>query len=114
MVPGFCRNDYKSRLTEEFSQTMELLLDRIDRSLLAVSAESLKLENAVACSKESIVSALADVCAGMHLCTSLTDKNVACEDKLTVASLDAETLGLGISAVLGGAHTFFMSEKLYI
>ena len=93
---------------------MKLLLDGIDRSLLAVSAESLELQDAVAGGKEGVVAALAYVDAGMDLGSSLTDKHVAREDELTVASLDAETLGLGISAVLGGAHTFFMSEKLYI
>ena len=114
MAPGFCRNVYKSRLTENLSPTMELLLYRIDRSFLAISAESLKAKNAVACSKKRIVAALAYIGAGMNLCASLTNQHIACENKLTVASLDAKTLGLGISAVLGGAHTFFMSEKLYI
>ena len=114
MVPGFCRNVYKSRLTENLSPTIELLLYRIDRSLFAVLAHSLESEDTVAGRKERIVAALADIGAGMDLGTSLTNQYVAREDELTVASLDAKTLGFGISAVLGGAHTFFMSEKLYI
>ena len=123
MVPGFCWNVYMLACLQKPSDRSSqpdylinalLLLHRIDRSLFAVSAESFKAKDTVACRKECVVAALAYVCAGMDLCTSLTNKHVACENKLTVSSLDAKTLGFGISAVLGGTHTFFMSEKLYI
>ena len=40
--------------------------------------------------------------------------DVAGEDELSVAALDAETLSLGIAAVLSRTHTFLMSEKLNI
>ena len=92
MVPGFCRNVYKSRLTENFSPTIELLLGGIYRSLLAVPAKSLEAKNAVACGKKGIVAALAYVCARMDPCASLTDKDIARKHKLTVASLYAKTL----------------------
>ena len=103
MVPGFCWNVYMLACLQKPSDRSSqpdylinalLLLHRIDRSFLAVSAKSLKAENTVTCSKESVVAALAYVCAGMNLCASLTNEHVACENELTVASLDAKTLGL--------------------
>ena len=42
----------------------------------------------------------------------MTDKDIACENELTVASLDAESLGLRITTVLCGTDTFFVSEEL--
>ena len=48
----------------------------------------------------------------MNVGAALTDQDVASLDELTVGALGTEALGLGIAAVLGGAHTFFMSEKL--
>ena len=34
------------------------------------------------------------------------------QNELTVSTLGAQALGLGITAILGGAHTFFMGEEL--
>ena len=65
---------------------MKLLLDGIDRSLLAVSAESLELQDAVAGGKEGVVAALAYVDAGMDLGSSLTDKHVAREPSSSICS----------------------------
>ena len=96
MVTGFCLNAYidtKAVRPNDSVRQIQLLLDGINRSLFAVSAQSLESENTVACSKEGVVAALAYVCAGMDLCTSLTNEHVACEHELTVASLDAKTLG---------------------
>ena len=42
---------------------------------------------------------------------ALTDQDVAGQNKLTVAALNAEALGLGITAVLGGAHTFLWAKN---
>ena len=89
---------------------MELLLSDllIDRDLLAVLAEMLETNGAVYESEEGIILALADVGARMDLGSALTNENVAGENELTVSTLRAETLGLGIAAVLGGAHSLFM------
>ena len=46
--------------------------------------------------------------AGMDVCAALTDKDIACENELSVRSLDTEALGLGVSAVLCRSYTFFM------
>jgi hypothetical protein len=50
----------------------------------------------------------------MNLGTTLSVKNVAGKYELTVSTLSAETLRLGISAVLRGTYTLFMSEKLKV
>ena len=50
----------------------------------------------------------------MDVRAALLNKNVACEDVLTICTLDTESFGLGITAVLRGAHTFFMSKQLDI
>ena len=42
----------------------------------------------------------------------LTDQNVAGQHELTVAALHAQTLGLRVAAVPGGANALFMGEKL--
>ena len=44
----------------------------------------------------------------------LPHQNVAGQHKLTVRPLHAETLGLGITAVLGGADALLVSEQLNV
>ena len=87
---------------------------RINRYLLAVSSDSLITDNTVNQSKQSVIAALTYVCTGMNSGTALSVKDVAGLCKLTVASLRAQSLGLGISSVLGGTYTFLMSKKLKI
>ena len=43
---------------------------------------------------------------------ALPDQDVAGQNELTVAPLHAQTLGLGVAAVAGGANALFMGEKL--
>ena len=91
-----------------------VLLDSGDADLLAVAAQTLELDLAVDQGEEGIVRTLTDVFTGMDVGTALTDEDVARENGLPVGSLHAKTLGFGITAVLGRAHTFFMSEKLNV
>ena len=65
------------------------------------------------------VSALAEeenaaIVAGVDVRTSLANQDVACQNELTVASLDTKAFGLTVTAVLGRTHTFFMSEQLNV
>ena len=48
--------------------------------------------------------------AGMNFRTSLANKDVACENCLTIAALHAKSFRLAVSTVVGRAGTFFMSE----
>ena len=92
----------------------QLLLNRVNRNFLSAFAHFLKSNSTVDKSKECVVLADTYVVAWMNVCSSLAIENVACENELTVCSLSAKSFGLGISAVLGGTHTFFMSKKLNI
>ena len=88
------------------------LLGGVDRDLLAVLAQTLEADNAVRLGEQGVVAADTDVDAGMDVGAALANKNVARENELTVGALGTKALGLGVAAVLGRAHTFFMSEEL--
>ena len=88
------------------------LLGGVDRDLLAILAQALETDNTVSLGKEGIVGADAHVLAGVNVRAALTHQDVAGQNKLTVSTLGAQALGLGITAILGGAHTFFMGEEL--
>ena len=73
--------------------TGKLLRDSLhDGDLLAVLAQPLKLDAAVLQGKQGIVLADAHVGAGMDVGAALTDQNVAGQNELPVAPLDAQTL----------------------
>ncbi len=77
-----------------------LLLNRINAGFLSVFAHALETDNAVYLCEERIIRAAAYVVAGMDVSASLLDENVAGKYELTVSTLDAKTLGLGITTVL--------------
>lgn len=87
-----------------------LLLYGINACALSVLANALKTKNAVDFSKQSVIGTSAYILTGMNVSSSLLYKDVARENLLTVRALYAKTLGLAVTAVLGGTHTFFMSE----
>lgn len=86
---------------------------RINGDLLAVSAQSLKSYDTVSQCEQSIVRTTAYVLARMDVGASLANEDVARYDLLAVGSLGAKALGLGITAVLGGAHSLLMREELH-
>ena len=59
-------------------------------------------------SEQGIVAADADALTRMDVGAALTDQDVAGQNVLTIAALDAETLGLGVTAVFRGAYALFM------
>lgn len=89
---------------------VKLLLNGINADFFAVFAKALKANLTVYKCEKSIVLAFAYVCAGMDFCSSLSYKDVACKNELTVGALCTESFGFGITAVTGRTHTFFMSE----
>ena len=91
-----------------------LLLYCVNANSLAVTTHSLEFNLAVNFSKQGVIRSDTDVLAGMDVSTSLANENVAGKNKLTVSTLYAKTLGLGITAVLGRADSLFMSEELKI
>ena len=100
--------------SRNFKNSGRLLLDSVNAYFLAILAHSLELDVAVDESKEGVVRTLADIVAGMDVGSALSDKDIACENELTVASLDAESLGFRITAVLGRSAALLMCEKLNI
>ena len=50
----------------------------------------------------------------MNVRATLLDEDIARQHKLAVCALHTKTLGLGVTAVLGGTHSFFMCEQLNI
>ena len=62
--------------------------------------------------EQGVIAALAHVDAGVDVRAALADQDIAGQHELTVGALDAQTLGLGITAVAGGTHALFMGEKL--
>ena len=88
------------------------LLSGINASLLAILAELLEAEHAVRLGEQGVVTADTDVDAGMDVGAALANENVAGENELTVGALGTKALRLGVTTVLGRAHTFFMSEEL--
>jgi len=93
---------------------VKLLLDGVNADLLAVAAHTLETNLAVDESEQRVVRASAYVLARMNVGTALLNKDVASQNILTVSTLYAESLGFGVTAVLGGTHTFFMSKQLNV
>ena len=90
-------------LQQPFSHYAQKLLLSVDGALTAVLALALELDGTVNQSKQGVVAADADVDAGMDVGASLANQDVAGQNKLTVGTLHAQALGLGVTAVLGGA-----------
>ena len=91
---------------------MNRLFSRINGCLLAILAQTLEAQDTIDLGEQSVVGADAHVGAGMDMSAALANQNVAGEHELTVSALGAKALGLRVTAVLGGAHTFFMGEEL--
>ena len=80
----------------------------LDRAALAVAAHALEVNAAIDESKQRVIAADAHALTRMDVGAALTNQDVAGQNKLTVAALYAQTLGLGITAVLGRTYAFFM------
>lgn len=91
-----------------------LVFNRINACLFAILAESLKSEDAVDLCIKRIIGTDTYVLTRMDVGTSLSVKDIACQNELTVSSLSTKSLGFRLTTVLGGAHSLFMSEKLNI
>jgi hypothetical protein len=89
-----------------------LLLYGINRSSLAILADTLISEDTVLECEQRIVAADADIDTGMDAGSALSVQDVAGLDKLSVCSLGTKSLGIGVTAVLGGAHSFMVCEEL--
>jgi hypothetical protein len=71
-----------------------------DVDLFAVLAVACEPDGTVRKCVECIIGSDPYVEAGMNVCAALTNKDITCENELSVRSLDTEALGLGVSAIL--------------
>ena len=94
----------------EFHAFQSELFSSVYADLLLIFALSLKSYNAVDQSEKRIVSAFAYVVTGIKFRSSLSDKNVACENFLSVCTLCAKSLGFAVTTVVGRTGTFLMSK----
>ena len=93
-------------------QVAHHILVSVNANLLSTTGDMLELNNTVDESKESVVGADAYVVTGMDLCATLSYKDVAGDNGLTVTLLNTETLGLRITTVLGRTNALLVGEEL--
>ena len=90
------------------------LLSRIYAYFLAILTYSFKFNVAVDKSEKCIILALADIVAGMDVCSALSYKDISRKNELTVRALGAQTLRMAVATVTGGTHSLLMREELKI
>jgi hypothetical protein len=83
-----------------------------DAYLLLFPAKTMETHFAVCQSEKRIVSAYADIGAGMYLGASLANDYAARENELTIRAFDSKPFRLAVAAVPGAAHSLFMREQL--
>ena len=71
-----------------------------------------ELQSAVAQSEQGVVLAAANVLTGVDVGATLANQDFARANDLAGKTLAAQTLGVGIAAVSGGAKTFFMCHLI--
>ena len=109
-----CADD-ETKMSGGFSPArLLLLLYFVDADLFAVLVLALELDFTVHKGEKGVVRTFADIIARMEVCAALFDNDIAREHELAVSPLDTKPFGLGITAVTGGTHSLFMSEKLNV
>ena len=84
----------------------------VNANLLLALGLMLKLDLTVDQRIQRVVLAYTDVLAGAHSTTSLSDDDIAGNDRLAVCLLHAKALGLTVTAVLRRTDTLLMSKEL--
>ena len=105
------KKDCRSILQQSFGLYSRLLLS-VNGALTAILTLALELDGTVDQSEQGVILADADIDTGMDVGASLADQDVAGQNELTVSTLDAQALGLGVTAVLGGTAALMVSEEL--
>lgn len=83
-------------------------------ALLAALAHALKADGAVNQSKQGIIAALANVLTRLNVGATLTNKDVAGQNELTICTLCAQTLSRRITAVLGAAYALLCAIVIFL
>ena len=98
-------------MQQPFVLDAQLLLS-VNGALTAILALTLELDGTVNQSKQGVILADTNVDTGMDVGASLANQDVAGQNELTISTLHAQALGLGITAVLGGTAARVVSEEL--
>mgnify|MGYP003501519301 CR=1 FL=1 len=99
-------------LQQPFSHYAQKLLLSVNGALTAILALALELDGTVNQSKQGVITADTDIDTGVDVSASLANQDVAGQNELTISTLHAQALGLGITAVLGGTAALMVSEEL--
>ena len=99
-------------LTERRTRSLGAESVGVNADLLLATSLVLELDLTVDQSEEGVVGTHTDVVAGMNSGASLSDDDIAGDNGLTVGLLNAKSLGLGITTVLGRTHALLMSKEL--
>ena len=91
---------------------LSVQLSLVDGDLLAVLAQTLEANHTVDLGEQGVVAAAANIHTGVNVSAALTNQDVAGQNVLTISALGAETLGLGITAILGGTNALLVGEEL--
>ena len=91
---------------------IRFLLLGVHGALPAILTLALELDMTVDQSEQGVVSADADIDAGMDMRASLANQDVAGQNELTVSALHAQSLRLGITTVLSRTAALLMCEEL--
>ena len=112
----FCIQHYAFSIKKTAAGTAAVfpskLLCSVNGALSAILALALELDGTVNQSEQGVIAADADIDAGMDVGASLANQDVAGQNELTISTLHAQALGLGITAVLGGTAALMVSEEL--
>ena len=79
----------------------------VNADLLSLLVVSFELYCSVDLSKQSVISALANIVARVELCSSLSHEDASCAYIFTGTYLESKSFRLGVSAVLGTSYSFF-------
>ena len=96
---------------QSFKMDTRLLLS-VDGALTTILALALETDGAVNQSEQGVIAADTDIDTGMDVSASLANQDVAGQNKLTVSTLNAQALSLGITTVLGRTAALVVSEVL--
>ena len=115
-IPQFsifhCQFSIKKAAANVCGSFLNKLLLSVNGALTAILALALELDGTVNQSKQGVILADANIDTGMDVGASLTNQDVAGQNELTVCTLHAQALSLGVTAVLGGTAALVVSEKL--
>lgn len=84
----------------------------IDADPFFISSNPLELHDAGNLGEECIIASDSNIQTGMDAGSPLPDQDIAGQNLLAPEPLDPQTLGMAVSAVSGGADSFFMCHFL--